>query len=48
MLEFGGEVDSCTPFLDHLYQLIKKRGTRVHSTAKPWHFGNPSWKGDFI
>jgi len=48
MLEFDCGVDFCTTFRDHLYQLIKKRSTRIHSTTKIWNSGDPSCRGGFI
>ena len=46
--QFGHSVDSCTPILDHFYQLIQKWGTQIYSTAKLWHFGDPSHKRGFL
>jgi len=39
-------VDSCALLFDQLVPMIKKRGTRIHSTAKLQDFGDPCRRGD--
>ena len=47
-LKLGCGVDSCTLVCDQLLQMIQKRGTRIHSTAKLWSFGTPYRKRGFV